>query len=387
MSTLSVLSGDDFGNATDPKLERAIEERRKLERERLDRIKDPKMRTMGIDTSALAAQINEKLAMKGAEDARDAAYDQQRLLQDQQLAYLEQQRLKVDKATLKDLEAFRAEQQGKHRSRDYDLNDPKARFNDTPARVGDYDPRMSVSGMQSFHGEDLSYAHRVQKQREEIRQWNDEAIRLKQEAKAAEAQAEAAYAARALEIDSMKTSLETNCRNARTATNVAVADYQLAQAAAKRERERVQQLSELQDNVEEIQNNLAGDMLTENPIVGRSFLAPNRVRPDHYKGFAPEEREFVQAKQAKQREENAAARAEEKAENAAADAHMEHMRLVGSYSEAQVAAKRAELRKQVMAENQTLAEEQFASKSFLKANVYTNAVDADFFDQFGVTSR
>merc|ERR1719409_2481310 len=100
---------------------------------------------------------------------------------------------------------------------------------------------------------------------------------------------------------------------ARSATNVAVADYQLAQASAKRERERAQQLSELQDNIEEIQNNMAGDMLTENPIVGRSYLAPNRLRADHYKGFAPEERAFVLSEQAKQREENAAARADEKA--------------------------------------------------------------------------
>merc|ERR1719409_1664588 len=99
---------------------------------------------------------------------------------------------------------------------------------------------------------------------------------------------------------------------ARSATNVAVADYQLAQAAAKRERERVQQLSELQDNIEEIQNNMAGDMLTENPIVGRSFMAPNRVRPDHYKGFAPEERNEVLMEQASQRAANAAAKEQEK---------------------------------------------------------------------------
>lgn len=386
MSTLSVLSGPDYGNS-DPKLDRAIQERRQLERERLDRIKDPKMRTMGIDSSALAAQISEKLSIKAEEDARNLAYDEQRLLQDQQLAYMEQQRLRVEKANLQNVETFRSTQQGKHLSREYDLNDPKAKWNDTPARVGDVDPRLSVSSMQQFHGEDLSYAHRIKMQQEELRLWNEEAIRLKQAAQAGQAGDEAAFAARALEVDAMKAALEEQSRMARSATNVAVADYQLAQASAKRERERAQQLSELQDNIEEIQNNMAGDMLTENPIVGRSYLAPNRLRADHYKGFAPEERAFVLSEQAKQREEKAAARADEKAENAAADAQMEHSRLVGSYSEAQVAAKRAELRKQVMAENQTLAEEQFASKSFLKANVYTNAVDAAFFDQFGVTSR
>ena len=149
MSTLSVLSGPDYGNS-DPKLDRAIQERRQLERERLDRIKDPKMRTMGIDSSALAAQISEKLSIKAEEDARNLAYDEQRLLQDQQLAYMEQQRLRVEKANLQNVETFRSTQQGKHLSREYDLNDPKAKWNDTPARVGDVDPRLSVSSMQQF---------------------------------------------------------------------------------------------------------------------------------------------------------------------------------------------------------------------------------------------
>ena len=64
MSSLSILV-DDIG-ALDPKQEAAIQQRRKMELERLSRIKDPKMRTMGIDTSALAAQIAEKMAMKEA---------------------------------------------------------------------------------------------------------------------------------------------------------------------------------------------------------------------------------------------------------------------------------------------------------------------------------
>jgi len=386
MSTLSVLSGADFG-ASDPKLELAIEERRKIEAERLSRIKDVKTRTMGIDTSALAAQVQEKMAMQETEAARNKMYDEQRLLQDQQLAYLEQQRLKLEKQNLKNIETFRKEQQGVQHSREYDLNDPKGKWNDQPARVGDSDPRLSVSGMQQFHGEDLSYASRVKAQQEELRQWNDEAIRMKAAMKAEEAAAEAAFAERALQIDSIKSKLEDTSRAARTATNVAVADYQLAQAAAKRERERVAQLSELQDNIEEIQNNMAGDMLTENPIVGRSFLAPNRVRSDHYKGMAPEERTAILMEQEAQRAAKDKHFAEEKAIDAAADAQMEHMRRMGCYSEAQVAAKRAELRKKVMEENQTLAEEQFATKSFLVKNVYTNSIEPSFFDQFGTSSR
>merc|ERR1719240_1485652 len=132
-----------------------------------------------------------------------------------------------------------------------------------------------------------------------------------------------AYATRALAIDQMKVDLEATSRTARTSANVAVAEYQLAQAAAKREREAAAQKAELQDNIEEIQNNLAGDMLTENPAVGRSFIAPNRVRPDHYKGMAPAEQAAIRAAQEVQRQQNHMKAAEAKEEAAAQDALME----------------------------------------------------------------
>ena len=74
----------------------------------------------------------------------------------------------------------------------------------------------------------------------------------------------------AVYLPEMKLDLEATARMARTQANVAVAEYQLAQAAAKREREAAAQKSELQDNIEEIQSNLGSDTLTESPAVGRS---------------------------------------------------------------------------------------------------------------------
>ena len=66
---------------------------------------------------------------------------------------------------------------------------------------------------------------------------------------------------------------------------------------------------------------------------------------------------------------------------------MESMRQQGVYQEAQVAAKRAEMRKKLMEENLELAGKQFANRSFLDTTVFSNAIDATFFDQFGTTSR
>ena len=66
---------------------------------------------------------------------------------------------------------------------------------------------------------------------------------------------------------------------------------------------------------------------------------------------------------------------------------MESMRQLGAYNDAQVAALRAEMRKQVMEENQGLAKTQFDRNSFLKSQVYTNEIDSSFYSQFNTTSR
>merc|ERR1712110_1353142 len=127
MSSLSVLSGPDVGPG-DPKQYAAISQRRALEAERLKRVKDPKLRTMGIDTQALSQQVTEKEEKTAAEKALLNAYDQHRLLQDQQLAYLEQERLRAEKTKSASLDDFRATVQGKEMSREYDLNDPKSKL-------------------------------------------------------------------------------------------------------------------------------------------------------------------------------------------------------------------------------------------------------------------
>merc|ERR1719460_2459676 len=124
-------------------------------------------------------------------------------------------------------------------------------------------------------------------------------------------------------MDSIKTQLEKTAQATRKSQNIAVAEYQLAQAAAKRERERADQIAALQDNIEEIQNNLAGDLLTENPDVGRSYIAPNRLRPDHYKGMPPEQKEGILLEVEAQRMARSERTAQFKQEEAAKDAYAE----------------------------------------------------------------
>ena len=250
MSLLAGTPGDYIEEA-------AIERRRQIERERLMRIKDPRQWKVGVDTDALAAQIAAKQKAAALEKQRDLAYDNERLLMDQQIAYLEQERQRVEREKLKALDAQRDATQKRTMAREYDLNDPLAKLNDLPGRVGDDDPRLSVSGMQIFHGEDLGYAARKQLQAEDQRAWNMEMAGMKAEA-AAKAKAEAAeFAARGMEIDAIKQGLEAATIAQKKAVAKAVAEYQLSQFDAKRERERGEQVQSLQDSVEEIQQALA----------------------------------------------------------------------------------------------------------------------------------
>ena len=99
-----------------------------------------------------------------------------------------------------------------------------------PARAGDTDPKLSVSGCQQFLGEDLSFAHRARIQQQEQRLWNEEQIAAKQAAKNAVGDLDSTYAQRAMEIDAIKAQLESTAATGRKAQAVAVAEYQLAQA-------------------------------------------------------------------------------------------------------------------------------------------------------------
>jgi hypothetical protein len=364
----------------------ALEERRKREAARLARIKDPKLASK-VDVDALANQISEKKAMKEAEAAYNAAADRELLAMDQQLIYLEQERLRAEKEKLQALGEYRQSMQGKTMAREYDLYDPAALRREQPARVSDDDERLGASSLQKFHGEDLTHSYRIKTQQDELREWCSEAIAEKERAKAQKAQEESEFAMSMMEMDMLKSQLEAAARGARKATTSAVAEYNLAQAQAKKERERAAQIAEVQDNVEEIQNNLASTVLTEDPSMGRSFIAPNRLRPDHYKGMSVAEQQAIleeQAAQAALKLERAAAI---KAQSAAIDAELEYLRQMRCQTESQLSLKRAEMRKMVQEENQQLAEQQKATKQYLDKVVYPGKIEDHYFNQFNTTSR
>jgi hypothetical protein len=69
----------------------------------------------------------------------------------------------------KSLNDYRKTFQRKEDTREFDLNDPDSLKNDKPARISDDDPRLGVSSLQKFSGEDLNSKGRKKLQQEQTR--------------------------------------------------------------------------------------------------------------------------------------------------------------------------------------------------------------------------
>ena len=121
------------------------------------------------------------------------------------------------------------------------------------------------------------------------------------------------------------------------------------------------------------------------PMCSTRLPSPAALPPTHACTLAPTQ--AILREQAAQRELKLTMAKAEKDDNDAYDAYAESARKMGQYTDAEVQAARAEMRKRVMEENLKLAAAQSASKSFLTTQVYKNSVDPSFFDNFGQTSR
>jgi hypothetical protein len=113
--------------------------------------------------------------------------DHQTKLNNEILDMMDQKVQMARRQQKKEINQFRELYQKPHQRRDFDLYDPDALQKDLPARISDLDPRIGVSSVQRFEGEDLGASTREKLQKEQMRIWTEEQIyeknRLKQELK------------------------------------------------------------------------------------------------------------------------------------------------------------------------------------------------------------
>ncbi|XP_036596033.1 RIB43A-like with coiled-coils protein 1 [Trichosurus vulpecula] len=365
----------------------AIEARRNQEKQRQSRIFNVRDRVIGVDVEALNSQVQERKRRETAERAREAAFDASRVQCDLVAQLLENEELQHARQIARQIQAFREGEQQPQGRRDFDLYDPARLQKEKAPRVGDLDYHRGPSSMQLFAGEDSGQATRQHLQREqarcELRYQQEERHRLRRDEK----YLEILDGQKRIEMDLQAAHLEGLEAVCRKAMNVAVADYNRAQAIEAGERRRLAQRKEQDDNLTEIYNHLTSDMLTENSSVSSNPLVPHRVILERWKGMTPEQIATIQKEQAAQRLEAQHQRQAERRleaewalqERLAAQAacQMEH--------EQQVQTQK--LRQDLDAYNKQLAQEQRAQKDYLDKVVYTNEPTACFHLQFDTSSR
>ncbi|XP_068964338.1 RIB43A-like with coiled-coils protein 1 [Petaurus breviceps papuanus] len=365
----------------------AIQARRNQEKQRQSRIFNVRNRVIGVDADALKSQAQERKRLEAVERAREAAFDASRVQCDLVAQLLEKEELQHAQQVARQVQAFREwEQQPKDRQ-DFDLYDPARLQKEKPPQVGDLDYHHGPSSMQFFAGEDLGKATRQYLQREQARRELSHQQKEHCQAKRDEKYLDILDGQKWIEMDLQAARLEDLEAACRKAMDVAVADYNRAQAIELGEQQRLAQQREQDDNLIEIYNHLTSDMLTENPSVSSNPLVPHRVIPERWKGMTPEQIAAIQKEQAGQRLEAQHRRQAERRleaeqalqEQLAAQAacQLEH--------EQQVRAQK--LRRDLDAYNKQLAREQRARKDYLDKVVYTNEPTAHFHLQFNTSSR
>jgi len=366
---------------------RVIERRRRLEEERKMRIFNAKQRTIGVDRQALEVQMQERNMAREMERQRDQAFADRLLVTEQRVQLMDRDVQRARKDATISVQAYREQMQQKQMRKEWDLNDPLTLRKDKPARTSDDDPMIGPASLQKFSGEDLEYGNRVRKQQHQQAMWVVEQMAEKHAQIDNEREMERILAERQAEIDDRRAQMEAEELNSRGNMNEAVRDYNLALADVKKRTETMNRLQEMEDAAEEINNQLTGDFLTENPATTVSSIAPHRYLKYHFKGMSEEQRLSIRDDQIRQAAYKAQRNMNEKEEEQNWDLVQEAVRRNLVAGEREVFRRKQELARQIAEEQRRQAEESRMRKDVLYKQVYSGAIDQSFFSQFGASSR
>jgi len=275
--------------------ESALSKKRQFAEERAARLRDARVRCLGIDKTALDEQVAERKAMESLENDRDKFFDQQRLLMDKHAVVLEREMNHIRAQRDKELEDYRRTFQAKHASREWDLNDPKRVVGSLPARVGDNDLRLGPSSLQKFEGEDLDFGDRKRLQQQQQRNWVQQQTDERLMKKWMEQDGHRKYEDRAEEMAHRTWQIENSIAQQRRQISETNAAFNKAVADQKRQETLRSRFDNTAKNLEEIHNMMSNDLLIES--TGPGF----RKRAD-YKGMSREENKQILHEQATQRE-------------------------------------------------------------------------------------
>lgn len=365
----------------------AIERRRCQEEQRKTRIFNAKTRIIGVDMQAVEQQVKDREQMELMERRREKAFAADAVRNDKITQLLENRQQHDQRELDKALNEFRTMHQQADGRREFDIYDPDYLKKDKPARVSDDDPRCGIASIQKFDGEDLNNKARTKFQQEQLREWAEQQMRERDQAKKNQDKADNLYELKMKELDLRSMDLQDAEEACRRAINQAQADYNKALANEQSERRRLTQQQESDDNHTEMANHIYGDILTENPSVAQSAFGPHRVITDRWKGMSPEQLADIRRTQDLQKKEKERLADEAQRRDNEWERQMSANARAGLLLEREKERRERDLKKQLADENRRLSQEQKAHKEFLDNEVYTNPPTGAYFMQFNTTTR
>ncbi|XP_040894772.1 RIB43A-like with coiled-coils protein 2 [Toxotes jaculatrix] len=204
----------------------SLQKRRNRETERQERIFNDKVRTIGVDKEALDMQVKEKKKQEEAEKEKQNARDADMLQNSKVACILHSREVKKKRAMEKDIVSYRRQYQQPWSQREYDLNDP-----DRCRKTDLDDAQMMPPGLV---GEDPESKNRLQRQREQLREW---LIQQQSEQTAERHQRkleEQCYDQSRVEMDNKALQLQSLEMEKRKAEAIATKRYNLAKTEEKR---------------------------------------------------------------------------------------------------------------------------------------------------------
>jgi hypothetical protein len=277
-------------------------------RERNQRLLHAKDRTIWVDRNALDEQRRAKARRK--REAREAdlaaARDERALLahmRDEHISHSIRERDERDRLAMEWKSAHMLKPK---LNKEWDLNDPNRLKNDSPARVGDDDPRCGPASMQQFAGEDLGLKNRVKRDKLKMRSLLERQVAEKRAREAREREAEKTFAreqaAAVSYVEEHEYGLASDAAQKRY-------DYQAQNKALAAQRRRARRARKAEDDALgqlEMQYQMNNRMLAGDPEQARSRLGEHRVRRDHFKGMNKRQLQAIWDEQNQQRERRAA---------------------------------------------------------------------------------
>ena len=298
------IETDPFRGSDDAiKQQAKIDFMRRRNADRVKRLLNSKQRAIGADPAALARQIQEREEAKLEEQEETQAY----------VEYEAHMRDVVEERE----QSFKAQDREFERSLAKEWDGEVAERAERRAKIASEDLRCDPAktgpaGAQVFEGEDPTAEERTKLQNLNVRSW----LAQQEAEKAARVDEEKdellRYAAYERFVAAERADLEDEENEERSRVR-----YEL-RVKNEEDAERRKQVAEMrkrevaQIEAAEIDRRLSDPELCENTAVARSALGAHRYRPDHFKGFAREQVAQLLAENDTLVEENYAAKSEEK---------------------------------------------------------------------------